>query len=77
MVSATYRSFKVALKDQGIMLAKRVAKEHDFVATGGGNGVLYLAPPVGRFRDDDRADRSPSQDPTWVFSLQLLDQDLV
>jgi hypothetical protein len=66
----------VAFTDQGIRLAKRVAKEHVFVASGGGNGALFLAPPISRVRDDDRADRSPSQeDPTRVFSLQFLDQD--
>jgi hypothetical protein len=65
----------VALKDHESRFAKRVAKEHVFVASGGGNGVS-LAPPFNRLRDDNRADRSPSQDPTPVFSLQLLDQDL-
>jgi hypothetical protein len=76
MISATQRSFKVAFTDQGITLANRVAKEHIFVASGGGNGAFSLAPPIGRSRDDDRADRSPNQDPTRVFSLRLLDQDL-
>jgi hypothetical protein len=77
MIPAPKRRFKVAFTDQGIRLPMRVAKEHVFVASGGGDGVLYLAPPISRLRDDDRADRSPSQDPTWVFSLQFLDQDLV
>jgi hypothetical protein len=62
----------VALKDHGSRFAKRVAKEHVFVASGG-NGVFSLAPPINRLRDDNRADRSPSQDPAPVFSLQLLD----
>jgi hypothetical protein len=66
----------VALTSHGLGLAKRVVNEQVFVASGGGNGVLYLAPPISRFRDDDRADRSPSQDPTWVFFVQHLDQDL-
>lgn len=65
----------MALK--GIRLAKRVAKGHVSLDSGGGNGAFSLAPPVGRSRDDDRADRSPSQDPTRVLSLQLLDQDLL
>jgi hypothetical protein len=70
-------SFEVALKDHVSTFAKRVAKEeHVFVASGGGNGVFSLAPPINRLRDDNRADRSPSQDPAPVFSLQLLDQDL-
>jgi hypothetical protein len=63
--------------DQGIRLAKRVAKEYVFVAPGGGNDAFSLAPPIGKFRDDDRAGRSPSQDSTPVFSFRLLDQDLV
>jgi hypothetical protein len=66
----------VALKDHGSRFAKRVAKEHVFVASGRGNGVFFLAPPIDKLRDDNRVDRSPSQDPAPVFSLQLLDQDL-
>ena len=50
----------VALTSHGLGLAKRVVNEHLFVASGGGNGALFLAPPISRFRDDDRADRSPS-----------------
>jgi hypothetical protein len=75
-VPATRKAFKVALKDHESRFAKRVAKEHVFVASGGGNGVSSLATPINRLRDDNRADRSPSQDPSPVFSLQLLDQDL-
>ena len=67
--------FKVALTDHATRFAKRVAKEHVFVASGGRKGVFTLAPPINRLRDDNRADRSPSQDPAPVFSLQLLDQD--
>jgi hypothetical protein len=63
----------VALKDHGSKFAKRVAKEHVSVASGGGNGVFSLSPPINRLRDDNRANRSPSQDPAPVFSLQLLD----
>jgi hypothetical protein len=66
----------VALKDYGSRFANRVAEEYVFVASGGGNGVYSLAPPINRLRDDNRADRSPSQDPAPVFSLQLLDQNL-
>ncbi|HEY6582807.1 MAG TPA: hypothetical protein VIZ60_16965, partial [Rubrobacter sp.] len=75
-ISATGSSFKVALTCHGIGFAERVAKKHVFVASGGGNGVFSLAPPMNRFRDDYRVDRSPSQDPAPVFSFQLLDQDL-
>ena len=66
----------MAVTDQGIRLAKRVATEYVFVASGRGNEAFSLASSVGRFRDDERAGRSPSQDPTWVFSHQFLDQDL-
>jgi hypothetical protein len=66
----------VALKDHESRLARRVAKEHVFIASGGGNGVFSLAPSINRLRDDNRADRSPSQAPALVFSLQLLYQDL-
>jgi hypothetical protein len=68
-------SFKVALTDHATRFAKRVAKEYVFVASGGRKGVFSLAPPINRLRDYNRADRSPSQDPAPVFSLQLLDQD--
>jgi hypothetical protein len=76
MIPAPKRRFKVAFTDQGIRLPMRVAKEHVFVASAGRKGVFSLAPPINRLRDDNRADRSPSQDPAPVFSLQLLDQDL-
>ena len=66
----------MALKDHGSKFAKRVAKEHVSVASGGGNGVFSLAPPINGLRDDNRADRLLSQDPAPVFSLKLLDQDL-
>jgi hypothetical protein len=66
----------VALKHHWSRFAKRAAKEHVSVASGGGNSVFSLAPPINRLRDDNRADRSPSQDPAPEFSLQLLDQDL-
>ena len=70
------RSPKVALTNHGIGFAKRVAEEHVFVASGGGNVVSSLAPPVGKLRDDDRADGSPNQDAAPMDSLQLLDQAL-
>ena len=66
---------QVALTDHELGLAKSVANEHVFVAWSGGSGAFALAPPINRLRGDDRADRSPSQDPAPVFSLQLLDQD--
>jgi len=65
----------VALTDHGTRFAKRIAKEHVFVTSGGGTSAFSLAPLINRLRDDNRADRSPSQDPAPVFSLQLLDQD--
>ena len=67
---------QVALTDHELGLAKRVANEHVFVAWGGVSGAFSLAPPINRLRDDDRADRSPSESPSSVVSLQLLDQDL-
>jgi hypothetical protein len=67
---------QVALTDHELGLAKRVANEHVFVAWGGGSGAFSLAPPINRLRDDDRADRSPSESPSSVVSLHLLDQDL-
>jgi hypothetical protein len=60
---------QVALTDHELGLAKRVANEHVFVAWGGGSGAFSLAPPINRLRGDDRAYRSPSQDPAPVFSL--------
>ena len=65
----------VALTDHELGLSKSVANEHVFVAWSGGSGAFALAPPINRLCGDDRADRSPSQDPAPVFSLQLLDQD--
>jgi hypothetical protein len=40
--------------------------------------ILLSAPtsPVDRLRDNGRADRSPSEDPTPVVCPQLLDEDL-
>ena len=73
MIYTIYPPLKVSLTDYGIMLAERVAKEYVFVASGGENGELLLAAPISRFRDDDRADRSPGQDPASALSLQFLD----
>jgi hypothetical protein len=37
-------------------------------------GVLSLASPIGRLRNDKRSHRSLSEDPTPVFSLQLVNE---
>ena len=60
---------QVALTDHEFGLAKRVANEYVFVAWGGGSGAFPLIAPINRLRGDDRAYRSPSQDPAPVFSL--------
>ena len=74
--SLVLRIFEEALKDHGIGFAKRIAREHIFVISGAGKSVFSLALPIGRLRNNERADRSPSYDPTLVLSLQLLDGNL-
>jgi hypothetical protein len=54
-----------------------VTKEHICVILGAGNSVISLAPPIGWLRNNDRADRSPSEVPAPVLSFQLLDEHLL
>jgi hypothetical protein len=58
--SLALRTFDKALKGHGIGFAKRIAKEQIFVISGAGKAVFSLAPPIGRLRNNERADRSPS-----------------
>ncbi len=67
----------MALKEHRIGVARRIAREHISVISGEViEGLFSLDTPIGRLRDDQRSDCSPSEDLAPVVFLQRLNNNL-